>query len=458
MPTLEDFFGIDLNSTHHSNESTPAKTAQAGVKAKQKAAANSKKTAQISPQPSDTTTNSKTTIKEMLGEKTPGKLKTIKSKDTLLLESPPLNEKNAVSPAKKKLLPLLKPNPQTNQTSAACLFSISPTKENKKAPTSRSVSPNKQPKTGSKLLPKAQKPPKTSITVAKTNADNKEVIVMPENIKFEFGDLDKVLDQVESSIEKHKQTGAVNSTTTSEQQFLFDLLNIENTSPNTPCRLNNNNNNSSSTVAHNVSENGDVNGSDEKSTEINFKLNQFTTATNTNLSSKANKSLANGLKSHLKFNGGSKAVLSTPPSLLSSKQTSKFKKGFLGDEDDVDNDDLRNHQHIDEEVNGFEDSNDFFSFLDTMKTSEAPKQQRTPLKPDNSKKRGRPPKPVTAIGAKQDEMGEKDGDTLLSKSDNSGLNKNHDSFELSYAENELHQQVCGNILCSRIFRYRYFAE
>jgi hypothetical protein len=237
----------------------------------------------------------------------------------------------------KKKLPVLKPN--TN----------SPVKEIRISP---KISPAK---TDADQKPKAKLKPK-----------EKSEPSLPEKIKFEFSDLDKVLDQVESLEAKHPAKAELKpAKTNGADDFLFDL-NIENSSPN-----------SSSSELHSPSN--------------AFKLSSFTlgSAPKKLDPTKAKHQPAAKLKPNAdKLNKSS--VLCTPPSLVAST-AKKLKANKQTPVKTVKSDELP-------------EPHDLFSLMSKQEEAEAEiKQQRTPLKPDNhqqqicsSKKRGRPPKPAVS--------------------------------------------------------------
>ena len=274
----------------------------------------------------------------------------------------------------KKKLPVLKPN--TN----------SPVKEIRISP---KISPAK---TETEQKPKAKLKPK-----------EKSEPSLPEKIKFEFSDLDKVLDQVES-LEAKPQTKAElkPAKTNGGDEFLFDL-NIENSSPN-----------SSSSELHSPSN--------------AFKLNSFTlgSAQKKLDSTKTKHQQTAKLKSNTeKLNKSS--VLCTPPSLVAST-AKKLKANKQTPVKTVKSDELA-------------EPHDLFSLMNKQEEAEAEiKQQRTPLKPDNhqqqicsSKKRGRPPKPAVSkqlennFDSSTEEIGKKNKSTNKSnKEDESKSNLSED--------------------------------
>ena len=211
-----------------------------------------------------------------------------------------------------------------------------------------------------------------------------------EKIKFEMGDLDKVLQQVESIASLAKASGQLADTVQQQQdsEFLFDLLNIENSSP--------------------------------TSNELGVKLTTFQTNT-PELNHPIDNTVKCTNKQKLK---NQKLVLCTPPSIVSSNNSrfadesnnSKVSNKPAGKKILKTNNKtpMKSSTQSNSEAN--DDEDDFFSFLEKNPEAETVQLKhkvvktkssltRSPLKPDNhqeqilTKKRGRPPKPTSPVKA-----------------------------------------------------------
>ena len=312
MPSLEQFFEIDSNDLTH-NPSTSSSV--------------------IIKHSSKTTTNNKV-IKP-------------KQTETKTSESKLADKKQSNQNVDNKKI--AKKSNETNKTSAdKCDLAI----KSNKIQTKTKKKEDSPPKSKS-----IQIRPKDLKSKADTSPNANEKKDIPDKIKFEFGDLEKVLEQVESIASAVVESSESNLNKQTEKQnnnkndFLFDLLNDSS------------------------------NGNGSSSVTDSFKLNTFTINTNCEQNGK------DLIKKQLKLDND-KSVLSTPPSLLnnnSNKSTIKKKLKTVQQE--------QKNASTPVKITSTLDDDDLFSFLNNTDEN----QQRAPLKPDNHqigavKKRGRPPK------------------------------------------------------------------
>jgi len=252
----------------------------------------------------------------------------------------PLEQSSPVKQVQKPLKP--KPSTTLNKPSQTNSFQNKSTKKqsspNTTTPskiTTKNVQIRPKPTPSSPVLPKSK-----TITLAKSSTS--------EKIKFEIGDLDNVLQHVESIASLTTKTN--DEVQKSNENFLYDLINIENQS----------------------------NGLASDSPALGPSPN------------KPNKKQLQNLK---KQDNNSPTVLSTPPSLHNKKPSKKSTKSMSSTTPVKTNSVTAGAALFDD--------NDFFSFLKEDALDLKPQtQHRNPLKPENhiqeqilTKKRGRPPKP-----------------------------------------------------------------
>lgn len=398
MPSLEQFFEIESNqsssiiedntaSANSSANTSINNTIRPAIKPKpaNNQSNTNKKLVPLAPNPTASTVQPNKKIKEILKpdfKTNSSNQKPIKPKDLTVTTN---------SPIKKKPVSINNSKAKSDESNKQKSKTESPSKDSKI---------NEKSKTGVKpILPKKSVKAETSNPEQSEKNDAGESV--PEKIKFEFTDLDKVLDQVESiaaaaaiaendEMTKSQSNQAVSLTNPSKNRsdsdsssndFLFDLLNIQT---------------SSSTAAVN----GTTSPLDNKKNTDPFKLNTFTVNPSKNSTKKP---IKRSKQINKKVDDLNKSdVLSTPPSLsIQNKQNTakKFKKqlklpsGLAGDESDKDEDLSATPIKI-----TYNDDDDIFSFLNntTSKPLETPnltefkpsvqqltQQQRTPLKPDN---------------------------------------------------------------------------
>lgn len=281
---------------------------------------------------------------------------------------PSLDDFFSIGPASEKTASPTKPGSKSSKTIKSKTDALKST-DNEialgKASDKKSLLPKKSPTSASKknveIRPKASTEGSKQKTI-KPKESLKEM-KQSDKLKFELSDLDKVLQQVESiasftNTTAHTTKGSegtnesTSSKMASQDDFMLDLLNIENSSPTVEDQKIN---------VNNVSQTDQIN---TPTMAVKFKK--------TTLLKKVDRSAS---------------VLSTPPSLQTSIKPKKLKS--------TKNTPIKSQQQMPVGTNLLDD-NDFFSFL--KETGDELK--RVPLKPDNhiqeqilTKKRGRPPKP-----------------------------------------------------------------
>lgn len=322
----------------------------------------------------------------------------------------PIKAKTAVT-ANKKLLPLISPQSPVSSKSNNKAPKGTKTILPKTLDTNNNSLTKRKPETNLKLSVKenAHETPMNETTKSTIKTSASTLLTppsIPEKIKFEYGDLDKVLDQVESITKNTDEESTItatntNNATTANSYLFADLFSEQQDQS----LINTSSFSANEGTKQLMADADDVNYSTHTTDQESDKKASDKTNSNKNQQSSSNEKTIQNL---IKINKQS-SVLSTPPSIpLTSK--------------------LNNNPAEPKK-------NSKTSTSTPVKSSSTKSEQtRTPLKPDNhqqqmaARKRGRPPKPAndTNKSFNENEIKEPFSDDKSDKVENNNKVSNDD--------------------------------